>query len=351
MRKLLMALAILPLLAQAEEVVHVYNWEDYIDPQVISDFQKDTGIRVDYHTFSTSEEANALLDGDTPIDVYAPSHDELKRLIRENKLQKLNTQQLPNTSKLDPYISGILNSVDPGNHYAVPYLWGAVGLAINVPKAQEAFGGPLPESWSVLFDPEQIKRLSKCGVNLLDDPIYVASILMNYQGNIPERSSPAQMEKIAKDLMSIRPYVRSIDNDATVDAFKNGQLCVAMVYSVGDAINARKTGQPVSYVVPQEGTYVFVDTLVIPSKTRNPELAHRFINYVMSARSMARITEETSYPNANLDSMKLLSPELQKENALYPNGALRRRLFALVPPPAETRQTFEGLWQTFKQAH
>ncbi|MFC6476724.1 extracellular solute-binding protein [Pseudomonas asuensis] len=225
MRKLLMALAILPLFAQAEEVLHVYNWEDYIDPQVISDFQKDTGIRVDYHTFASSEEANAVLDSNTPVDVYSPSHDEIKRLIRENKLQKLNSEQLPNTGKLDPYVSGILNAVDPGNRYAVPYLWGAVGLAINVPKAQEAFGGPLPESWSVLFDPEQIKRLSKCGVNLLDDPIYVASILMNYQGNIPERSSPAQMEKIAKDLMSIRPYVRSIDNDATVDAFKWPTVC------------------------------------------------------------------------------------------------------------------------------
>jgi putrescine transport system substrate-binding protein len=351
MRKLLMALAILPLLAQAEDVLHVYNWEDYIDPQVIADFQKETGVRVDYHTFSTSEEMYKVLESDVPVDIFAPSHDELNRLIREKKLQKLDAQQLSNTTRLDPYVKGILNSSDPGNQYAVPYLWGAVGLAINTTKAEEAYGGPLPESWSVLFDPEKIKRLSKCGVSLLDDPIYVSSIMMNYQGSIPERSSPAQMDKIAKDLMAVRPYIRSIANDEAVEALKEGQLCAAMVFSVGDAIAARKAGQPVHFVVPEEGSYIFVDNLAIPSKSLSPDLAHRFINYLMDTKTMARITQFTFYPNANPESAKLLSPDLQKEAALYPSGALRRRLFALVPPPADTRKAFEAHWEAFKASH
>ncbi|MCF3990923.1 extracellular solute-binding protein, partial [Pseudomonas aeruginosa] len=148
----LLFLALAPWLAQAEETLRVYNWNDYIDPQVLESFQKDTGIRVEYHTFATAEELDKALRSGEAIDVAVPSHDTLPALLKDNLLRPLDFTQLPNRSHLDRQLLSKLAAVDPDNRHAVPYLWGAVGLAINTPQAEAAYGGPLPNSWSLLFD-------------------------------------------------------------------------------------------------------------------------------------------------------------------------------------------------------
>ena len=163
-------LLLCPLFVQAEDVIRVYNWNDYIAPEALKDFEKASGVRVEYHTYSTAEELKQALRSGEKIDVAVPSHNDLPQLIKDKLIQPLDFTRLPNRSHLDPQLMSKLAAVDPDNRHAVPYLWGAVGLAVNQPQAEKALGGPVPDSWSLLFDPQYSARLKSCGLSLLDAP-------------------------------------------------------------------------------------------------------------------------------------------------------------------------------------
>ena len=151
-------LTLAPGLAAAADSIRVYNWNDYIAPQVLADFTKATGIAVEYHTYASAEELDKILASGESIDIAVPSQNDLPPLIKAGLVQPLDMSRLPNRKHLDKQLLSKLAAVDPQNRYAVPYLWGAVGLAINTPQAEAAYGGPLPSSWSLLFDPAQTEQ-------------------------------------------------------------------------------------------------------------------------------------------------------------------------------------------------
>lgn len=340
-------LALTPLLAGAQEVIRVYNWNDYIAPQVLKDFEAETGIHVEYHTFSTAEElATALASGES-IDIAVPSHDTLPALIKAGRLQPLDFSRLPNRRHLDKQLLSKLAAVDPSNRHAVPYLWGAVGLAINTPQAEAAFGGPLPASWSLLFDAEQSARLAGCGMSILDAPDETLSLLLNYQGRSLARSAPSRIERAGDVLLGLRPNLRYVDSERYIDDLNNGHLCVAMAW-VGDALAAADAGQPVRFLVPDEGSVLFIDNLVIPSSARRADLAHRFIDYLMQPKVAALITTETLYPNGNADSREFLDEALRNQPDLYPDRETTRRLHALESIPEKHMQVRDSVWARFR---
>lgn len=206
-------LALLPALTQAEDLIRVYNWNDYIAPEVLEEFQKETGIKVEYHTFSNADELDKALASGEPIDIAVPSHNDLPRLIKDGSLQPLDFSRLPNRQHLDKQLLSKLAAMDPKNRHAVPYLWGAVGLAVNTPQAEQAFGGPLPHSWSLLFDAEQSARLGQCGISLLDAPDETLAVLLNYQGRNLARSAPSRLKRSAETLNGLRPHIRYVDSE------------------------------------------------------------------------------------------------------------------------------------------
>ncbi len=340
-------LALTPLLASAEEVIRVYNWNDYIAPSVLKDFQAETGIRVEYRTFSTAEELEKVLASGEAIDVAVPSHDALPAMIKNGTLQPLDFNLLPNRKHLDKQLLSTLVALDPANRHALPYLWGAVGLAINTPQAEAAFGGPLPNSWSVLFDPEQSARLASCGISLLDAPDETLTVLMSYQGRSMARSSPGRIERASQVLDGLRPNLRYIDSERYIDDLNQGKLCVAMAW-VGDALAAADAGQPVRFLVPDEGSVLFIDSLVIPSSAKRPDLAHRFINYLMQPKVAALITAETLYPSGNADSREFLDEALRNLPDLYPDRSTKRRLHALETLPEKHSATRDAVWARFR---
>ena len=340
-------LALSPGLAAAADSIRVYNWNDYIAPQVLADFTQETGIEVEYHTFSTDEELEKALASDEAIDVAVPSHDELPALIRAGKLQPLDFSRLPNRKHLDKQLLNKLAAVDPNNRYAAPYLWGAVGLAINTPQATAALGGTLPHSWSLLFDPAQSSLLSSCGISVLDAPDELLYGLMNYQGRSLSNSSPGRIRKAGVVLDGLRPNLRYVDSERYIDDLNQGKLCVALAW-VGDALAAADAGQPVQFVVPEEGSSLFIDNLVIPTSARRADLAHKFIDYLMQPQVAAKITEETLYPSANADAREFLDPALRDQPGLYPDRDTKRRLFALVPLPDKLKSTRDEVWNHFR---
>lgn len=257
-----LSLALLPLLAHAEERITVYNWNDYIAPEVLVNFEKETGIRVDYHTYSTAEELDKALHSDTPIDIAVPSHDALPLLIKNASLLPMDNRLLPNRQHLDKQLLSKLAAFDPSNRYAIPYLWGSVGLAVNTVEAEKAYGGPLPNSWSLLFDPAQSSRLASCGIAMIDARDEVLSVLMMYQGRSLAHSPPSQIKRAGAVLEQLRPNLQYVDSTRYIDDLAKGKLCMAFAW-VGDALAARDAGQPIEFIIPEEGSVAFVDSLVI----------------------------------------------------------------------------------------
>lgn len=341
-------LALTPLLASAEEMIRVYNWNDYIAPQVLKDFEAQTGIRVEYHTYSTSEELAALLASGEAIDVAVPTHSDLPALIKSGTLQPLDFNLLPNRKHLDKQLLSTLVALDPANRHALPYLWGAVGLAINTPQAEAAFGGPLPNSWSLLFDAEQSSRLASCGISVLDAADETLTVLLNYQGRSLARSAPSRVERSGQVLDGLRPNLRYIDSERYIDDLNQGKLCVAMAW-VGDALAAADAGQPVRFLVPDEGSVLFIDNLVIPSSAKRADLAHRFIDYLMQPQVAALITAETLYPSGNADSREFLDEALRNQPDLYPDRDTKRRLHPLESLPEKHSAVRDAVWARFRQ--
>ena len=339
-------LALAPGQAAAADSIRVYNWNDYIAPQVLEDFTKATGIAVEYRTFSTDEELDKALASGESIDVAVPSHDELPALIAAGKLQALDMSRLPNRKHLDKQLLSKLAAVDPQNRYAVPYLWGAVGLAINTPQAEAAFGGPLPHSWSLLFDPAQSAKLAGCGISVLDAPDELLYSLLSYQGRSFSNSSPGRIRKAGDALQSLRPNLRYVNSERYIDDLNTGKLCMAVAW-VGDALGASDAGQPVQFVVPEEGSTLFIDNLVIPASARRADLAHRFIDYLMQPQVAAQITSETLYPSANVDARAFLEPAL-REQLNRDLEAAKSRLFALVPLPDKLKAPRDEVWNRFR---
>lgn len=350
MRRLLapLFLSLLPVVCQAEDVIRVLNWNDYIAPQVLKDFEKETGIRVEYRTFSTAEELKQALDNNEEIDIAVPSNDTLPELIKAGKLQPLDLSQLPNRTHLDPQLMSKLAAFDPKNRYAVPYLWGAVGLAVNTPQAEAAYGGPLPASWSVLFDPQQSSKLASCGISVLDAPEETLSILMNYQGRVLSDSSPRQIKRAGNALQALRPNLRYVDSERYIEDLAHGKLCVSLAW-VGDALAAADAGQPVTFSIPQEGSILFIDNLVIPTNARRADLAHRFINYLMKPEVAALITEETLYPNGNQDSLPFIDEKLRNQPGITFDRTTKRRLALLDPLPARLVGPRDEVWDAFRK--
>lgn len=328
------------------DIITVYNWNDYIAPQVLEDFEKQTGIQVDYKTFSTDEELQLAFDDNAPFDVMVPSHDSLPRLIKEGKLTALDKSKLPNVGNLDRQILTKLSAFDSKNTYALPYLWGAVGLAINTPQAESAFGGPLPESWSVIFDPEQSAKLASCGISILDASAEVFDGLMNYKGRSLSHTPPRMVKSAAKTLFAVRPNIRQIDSEEYIESLNAGELCVAVAWT-GDALVAADEGQPVVFVVPEEGAPMFIDNLVIPVSAPRPDLAYQFINYLLKPEVAAQISSETLYPSANAEADKFLSEELRNLPGMKMDQQMRRRLSMMPTLQDSTQKAVDEAWEKF----
>ena len=342
----LLVLALTPNLACAEEVVTVYNWEGYIALPVLKSFEAETGIRVDYHTYTSPQEIADALSRGVPIDVSVQTHNDLPQLIKSGAIKPLDFTQLANRKYLAPHLLGALKALDPGNRYAVPYLWGATGLAINTPLAEAAFGGPLPNSWSLLFDPEQSRRLASCGVSWQEGANEGLTTLLRYQGRDLGRSSTSRITKAGKLLMELRPNLRYVSSTRYINDLREGKLCVAMSW-VGDALAAAAAGQQVRFVIPDEGASFFIDSLVIPASAKRPDLALRFINYLLRPEIAAQITTETLYGSGNQNAKEFVDEKLREQPGLYQDNQTRRRLTLLETLPPKHAEVSNAVWAEF----
>ena len=230
--------------AGAEKSVNVYNWSDYIAEDTVPEFEEAMGINVTYDVFDSNEVLETkLLAGASGYDVVVPTANFLGRQIQAGVFMPLDKSKIPNYANLDPELIKRLESQDPGNQYAIPYMWGTTGIGYNVGKVTQAFGNTeIANSLDIVFKPENIAKLKDCGVTFLDTPSEMIPVALNYLGEDPNSTDPAVIGKAAELLKSVRPYVTNFHSSQYIDALANGDTCLVVGWS-GDIIR-RGTARP-----------------------------------------------------------------------------------------------------------
>ncbi|TMJ57248.1 MAG: polyamine ABC transporter substrate-binding protein, partial [Alphaproteobacteria bacterium] len=311
-RRLGLALVVvaLPLVATAAEErrLHVYNWSDYIAPDTIANFTKETGIEVTYDVYDGNEVLEAkLLAGHSGYDIVVPSASPyMARQIAAGAYRTLDKAKLPNLKNLDPQLLVSAATADPGNAHGVPYLWSVTGIGFNTALLDRALGPAAPrDSLALLFDPAYAQKLARCGIALLDTPQEVVPAALAYLGLDPKSRETADLDRAIALIDRVRPYVRKFHSSQYINDLATGDVCIALGYS-GDVIQARnrareaESGVEIAFRVPREGAQMSIDMLGIPADAPHPDNAHAFIDYILRPDIIAAISNAVSYPNPNL---------------------------------------------------
>ena len=335
----------------AERVLNVYNWDAYIEPAVVQDFEQEFGIKVNYDVYDSNELLETkLLIGHTNYDVVVPSGYFLENQIRAGIYQRLDKSALPNLTNLDPEVVRGVAVYDPGNQYAVDYMWlSTTGIAYDAAKIRARMPDAPVDSWRMIFDPRVIARFEDCGVATLDAPINVVSAALIFLGKDPNSESAADLQAAERQLLAVRRYVRYVDSNRIAADLANGDICLALDWS-GDIPLAREAassaggGVTLDFSIPREGSVSNLDVLAIPADAPHPHNAHLFINYLLRPEVAARNTTAVKYANGVAASVALLSAELRNDPTIYPPAQVRARL---VPSRAKSHEFTRQLMRTW----
>lgn len=342
--------------AVAKEKLHIYNWSDYIAEDTIRNFEKETGITVTYDVYDSNEVLEAkLLAGRSGYDLTFPTALPFAdRLIKAKLYLPLDKNKLTNYGNLDPIILKTLADIDPGNQFAVPYMWGTTGIAYNKDKVEAILGKDMPkDTWALLFDPKIVSKLASCGVALQDDALEVLTAVRAYTGKAPKDYSKAALQEAADVITAIRPNIRYFHNSQTINDMANGDICVAHGYS-GDMLQAKarakeaNNGVNIEYVIPREGAVLWTDVMVIPADAANTEAAHQFINYLLKPEVIAPISNYVAYANANKKATPLVDAEVHDNPGIYPPESTLEKLLTIKTPSDREARDMTRIWTRTK---
>jgi putrescine transport system substrate-binding protein len=341
----------------AERVVNVFNWSDYVDAKTLDDFTRETGVKVVYDIYDSNEILDTrLLAGATGYDVVAPSATFLARQIKAGVFRPLDKSKLPNSKNLWPEIAAKLQRYDPGNQYAVDYMWYTTGIAYNAAKIKQRLGDKPITSWEQVLRPENLKKFADCGVYVIDSPEDLFSITLNFLKLDPNSKKPEDIKRAEEHMFALRRYIKKFHSSEYINALANGDICLAIGWS-GDSFQARNrareagNGIEIAYVIPKEGTLISLDTMAIPKDAPHPEEAYMFIDYLMRPDVAARNTNATHFANGVVASKPLIDPAILGNTAIYPDDATMSRLFAVTAPDLALQRTITRAWTRVKTGH
>jgi putrescine transport system substrate-binding protein len=343
--------------AKAEaKVLNILNWADYIAPETIANFEKETGIKVRYDNFDANETLHArLLAGKTGYDIVVPGAHFAKKQIQAGLLKPLDRSQLPNWKNLDPALLQKLATADPGNKHLVTWLWGFVTVGINPAEVKKALGDmPLPANpLDLVFDPKYASKVKSCGLHVLDSASEVIPVAMLYAGKPGWSSKAADYDAARKVLMEARPHITRFASPGPINDLASGALCVSLGYS-GDFLIANqratenKTGHTIQALIPPKGATMFFDTMAIPKDAKHPGNAQKFINYVMRPEVHASLTNTVFYGNPNAASRPHVKPEIAANPVVFPSAADIDKLAVPEALGNDARRLQTRLFQSFK---
>ncbi|MGO2768804.1 polyamine ABC transporter substrate-binding protein [Pseudomonas taetrolens] len=353
-------MALLPLmlagtLCQAGETVKIYNWSSYIAPDTLKNFQRDTGVASSYDVYDSNETLDGkLMTGNSGYDVVFPSNHFMARQIQGGALKKLDKSQLPNWKNLNPVLLKALEVNDPGNQHGFPYLWGSTGIGYNIDKVRAVLGEDAPlDSWDLIFKPQYMEKLAKCGVALLDNGPELLPVALNYLGLPHHSKDPEDYKKAEALLLKVRPYINYFHSSKYTGDLANGNICVAVGFS-GDILQAdsrakeAKNGINIGYSVPKEGSPIWFDMVAMPVDAPDEKAAYSYMNYLLRPEAMAEITNYVHYANGNQQADALVNPQIKADTKVYPTPAMMDTLFALQAMPLKVDRVRTRVWTRIK---
>ncbi len=351
----LLCIGISTSVAAVEPGMYLYNWFGFIAPETPKEFEQETGTRMQMDAFDSAEIMQSkVMAGRTGYDVVVATSNVLPSLIQAGVLQPLDRSQLSNLSHIDPDILSQVAVNDPGNRYAVPYLWGTTGIGYDVDKVKAALGDDAPvNSWDLIFKEENISKLQSCGVAMLDSPSEIVSIALHYLGLPSNSRNPDDYQKAQALLLKIRPYVLYFDSSRIDADLADGNICAVVGWANGalaaQAINEKaNTGRKIAYSLPREGALVWSENLVLLKNAPHPKEGLAFINYMLRPEVIAKTSNHTLYPNANKDATEFVEQKLASNPWIYPDQKTIATLIPLEPLPLKLERVRTRVWSKVK---
>ncbi|MCI4680260.1 extracellular solute-binding protein [Rhodoblastus acidophilus] len=352
---ILLALGVAGAANAQQKVVNVYNWTDYIGPHVIPGFEKETGIKVNYDTYDQNETLEAKLSaGNSGYDVAVPTFTPF--LVRGAKIglyQTLNKSLLKNWGNLDPEILQLMAKSDPGNKYAVPWIVATDGIAVNIEKVKAIMPDAPFDSYDLIFKPEILDKFKDCGVEMIDSPTDELPVILNWLKLDPNSENPDDIKRAAAVMTSIRPSIRKFESSGYINDLANGDICIAFGYSTDIKIAAKRAKEAkkpfhIEYIIPREGTLLYLDALAIPAGAPHVADAHAFIDYVMRPDVMADTANTVGGRSGNAAALPYILPEIAKDPTIYPPPEVRKTFFVLTVTSRQTEKLRTRLWTKIK---
>ncbi|SCW61982.1 putrescine transport system substrate-binding protein [Pseudomonas sp. NFACC52] len=357
--KTLLAMSLMGVMAGAvqadDKVLHVYNWSDYIAPDTVAKFEKETGIKVVYDVFDSNETLEAkLLAGKSGYDIVVPSNNFLAKQIKAGVYQELDKSKLPNWKNLDTdLLKAVGDASDQGNKHAFPYMWGTIGIGYNPEKVKAALGIDKIDSWDTLLKPENIAKLKSCGVSFLDSPTEMIPVALHYLGYPTDSQDKKQLAEAEALFLKLRPSIGYFHSSKYISDLANGNICVAVGYS-GDIEQSKSRAAEaggkvkVAYTIPKEGAGSFYDMVAIPKDAENVEAAYKWMNFIMRPEIMAEITDNVRFPNGNKAATALVDKEISGDPSIYPSDEVKAKLYAISDLPSATQRILTRSWTKIK---
>lgn len=316
---------------ESKPSVNVYNWGDYIDTEVLEMFEDEYGIKVVYDTYATNEDLYVKLkQGGSSFDVIFPSDYMIERMIREDLLQKIDKNNIPNIDKVGDSFLNL--EYDQNNEYGVPYMWGTLGIIYNKTMVSE----PL-DSWADLWDEQYAGQIVM--YNSQRDTLAVALIKQGYSLNSRDLG---ELEKAKNELIKQKPLVYAYLGDEVKDTLVAGDAAIAVVYS-GDAVAIIRDNPDLEYVIPSEGTNLWFDAMVIPKSAKDKEAAEKFINFMTRPDIAAMNAEYIGYSSPIPEAVELLPEDVQNDSDAYPDEEVLKNT-EVFKDPMDIIQTYDKIW-------
>ena len=321
-----------PTPAAADQALNIYNWDTYIDPAVLTDFEQKFGVKIRYDLYENNEAMLATVQASaTDYDIVVPTDYMVEIMHKDGLLAPLNKNNIPNFANLDS--SFFSPAYDPGNRYCVPYQWGTLGIGYNIRATQREL-----TSWKDLFDPAFAGRVS-----LLADPRLTMGIVLLYLGHSPNTTSSVEIAEARDFLIAHADQFAEYAPDTGQDLLADGTVDVAFEWS-GDIFQVMEDDADVRYVIPEEGSIIWTDNLCILATAPHKEMAEKFINYVLEPEVGAAISNYIRFGSPNRAALPLLHQADRENPAIYPSDQVRQRLFFLADVGPAGTELYEAAW-------
>ncbi len=299
--------------------LYVYNWGEYIDESVIEQFEEETGIKVIYDVFETNEEMYPVIEaGAVRYDAVCPSDYMIQRMAENGLLSEINFENIPNLDQIGARYMEMSRGFDPENLYSVPYTWGTVGILYNTRLIEEK-GLPVPARWEDLWNPAYEGEILM--QDSVRDAFMVSLKSLGYSMNTCDES---ELQEAKKKLIDQKPLVQAYVIDQARDKMIGGEAAIGVVYSgemlyIQEEVAAQELDYSLEYIIPEEGTNLWIDSWVIPANARNKENAEKWINFLCRPDIALKNFEYITYSTPNTGAFELLDEELQNNKALFPD--------------------------------